>query len=459
MRLSGRYIALLDAHRAHKEEGLYAPITALLIPNRKIEHDKPRTETRDGRRRIRGNDGEQADTARAERLMNGSPSAPDFRMERGLTIAKSEGIFENLDGSFVVPSQSKKGVQYEVRAFGQGWVCNCPDFENRADTITGCKHIHAVKFWVAARVELQEQPKPKVFAEDACQCDRCGSIRVISYGKSGTKQAFYCKDCNHKFTPSLIKKARYTPEMISLTLDLYFSGTSLRKIARVVNDHYGMNLGATTIYRWIKTYVPMISEYVNTLTPQLSEAWHADELFVKMKGGVKESQYGQKNMAFLWNVMDRKTRFLLASKLSSKRSVIGAANAFREAIQNAGESRPERVFTDGLNSYKDGIELAFGQDRPEHIARAGMGKPHANNNRVERLNGTLRERVKVQRGWKTMETPLAEGQRIQYNFVKPHMALDGQTPAESAGIGVDGWKQLLRNALANRNGTTEENNQ
>lgn len=27
-----------------------------------------------------------------------------------------------------------------------------------------------------------------------------------------------------------------------------------------------------------------------------------------------------------------------------------------------------------------------------------------------------------------MKTPLAEGQRIQYNFVKPHMALEGQTP-------------------------------
>ena len=34
-----------------------------------------------------------------------------------------------------------------------------------------------------------------------------------------------------------------------------------------------------------------------------------------------------------------------------------------------------------------------------------------------------------------MKTPLAEGQRIHYNFLKPHAALAGQTPAQMAGIG------------------------
>jgi transposase len=59
--------------------------------------------------------------------------------------------------------------------------------------------------------------------------------------------------------------------MVSLTLDLYFSGMSLRKIARTVNGHYGMTLGYATIYRWIQKFVPRISEYVNSLTPELSE--------------------------------------------------------------------------------------------------------------------------------------------------------------------------------------------
>lgn len=35
-----------------------------------------------------------------------------------------------------------------------------------------------------------------------------------------------------------------------------------------------------------------------------------------------------------------------------------------------------------------------------------------------------------------MKTPFAEGARIHYNFVKPHEALEGQTPAEVAGMGI-----------------------
>ncbi|MGD0397214.1 MAG: hypothetical protein ABSB26_09980 [Nitrososphaerales archaeon] len=49
-----------------------------------------------------------------------------------------------------------------------------------------------------------------------------------------------------------------------------------------------------------------------------------------------------------------------------------------------------------------------------------------------------------------MKTPLAEGQRIHYNFVKPHMALESQAPAERAGIGIEGrdkWLALLRGAV------------
>ena len=81
---------------------------------------------------------------------------------------------------------------------------------------------------------------------------------------------------------------------------------------------------------------------------------------------------------------------------------------------------------------------------PNHVANCGVGKPHATNNRVERLNGTLRERVKVQRGWKSKKTAIAEGMRLQYNFVKPHQALKGETPAQAAGLETRGWMDLLR---------------
>jgi len=372
-----------------------------------------------------------------------APQQNEARLQRGLEILGNKPIKENEDGSFSVPSQTSNSI-YEVRLLGgKTWACSCPDFEYRQ--VDACKHIFAVKMFVAANVYLKQEPKPKVFAEDAIPCDKCGSIHVIRYGSDNGKQTFYCKDCKHKFRQvSMLKKAKFTPELVSLTLDLYFSGMSLRKVARNVGDHFNVDINYSTIYSWIQKYVPIISEYVNTLAPkELSETWHVDEMFVKLKGG--QFHKSGARIGFLWNVLDRNTRFLLASRLSEERDKVGGIAAFKEAIANAHGLKPTEVRADSLNSYPHIVKATLPEAKL--IANCGVRKQHQNNNRIERLNGTLRERVKVQRGWKTIKTQLAEGQRIQYNFVKPHMALEGQTPAQVNGMKVKGWKQLLELAL------------
>jgi putative transposase len=363
----------------------------------------------------------------------------DPRMTRGMAIFNSKSIKENVDGTFSVPSQTNANLTYDVKANDSKWTCSCPDFTTRI--IDSCKHIYAVKFWIAANTYFK--PKPKV--ADAIPCDGCGSVNIMKYGLSANKQVFKCKDCQHKFRePSLLKKAKFTPELISLTLDLYFSGLSLRKIARNISDHFNVDINFSTIYDWICKYVPIVSQYVNSLTPELSETWHADELFVKMHGG--QTYKGKSNLAFLWNVMDRKTRFLLASKVSEARDINGAIAVFKEAIKNAHDKLPEQVLTDALRAYRQGISETF-PIKPEHIAKCGIAKPHENNSRIERLNGTIRERTKVVRAWKKHKTPLAEGQRIHYNFVKPHIALEGQTPAQRAGVGSkakNNWLNMMK---------------
>lgn len=111
-------------------------------------------------------------------------------MTRGLALLQSNGksILENADGSFAVPSKTSDKT-YEVRLLGDRFVCTCPDFEYRQ--IDACKHIHAVKLWIAVRTQLQNEPKPKAFAHDSIPCDRCGSIRTMKYGKSGGRQTSY----------------------------------------------------------------------------------------------------------------------------------------------------------------------------------------------------------------------------------------------------------------------------
>lgn len=81
-----------------------------------------------------------------------------------------------------------------------------------------------------------------------------------------------------------------------------------------------------------------------------------------------------------------------------------------------------------------------------------------NNNIVERLNGTKRERLKVMRGLDRDESAqkFVEADMLYYNFIRPHMALNGKTPAEMGGInlklGQNRWESLIRRSARNKNG-------
>ncbi len=55
---------------------------------------------------------------------------------------------------------------------------------------------------------------------------------------------------------------------------------------------------------------------------------------------------------------------------------------------------------------------------------------------MERMNGEIRDREKTMRGLKKRKTPIIEGFMEYYNFIRPHMALNGKTPAEACGIKV-----------------------
>jgi putative transposase len=68
---------------------------------------------------------------------------------------------------------------------------------------------------------------------------------------------------------------------------------------------------------------------------------------------------------------------------------------------------------------------------------------------MERMNGEIRDREKTMRGLKRNRTPILSGYQIYHNYIRPHEALDGKTPAEACGITIEGetkWKTLIQNA-------------
>jgi transposase-like protein len=129
------------------------------------------------------------------------------------------------------------------------------------------------------------------------------------------------------------------------------------------------------------------------------------------------------------------------------------AYLFKEAKKAAGK-KPRIMVTDSLQSYQKALKDVFFdyQRYSHHVADAGLEE--SLNNSLERLNGTVREREKVMRGLKEDYTPIIPMNKIYYNFIRPHQGLKGKTPAEMAGVGIEGenrWMGLLKRSTMQAN--------
>lgn len=54
------------------------------------------------------------------------------------------------------------------------------------------------------------------------------------------------------------------------------------------------------------------------------------------------------------------------------------------------------------------------------------------------------------RGIKVDDTPIIPMNWINYRFIRPHMGLEGATPAEAAGVGIEGenkWRGLIERSI------------
>jgi transposase-like protein len=352
---------------------------------------------------------------------------------------------EIKENEYEVPSESSNKT-YKVFKLGEFWFCNCPDSKYRK---LYCKHIFAVELWVNNE-EKKHQHKTLDTSGDGTTCKYCKSTWVIKNGtrktQIGVKNRYLCKECNRTFVideSQAFSKMKFNAKTVTLCLDLYFKGSSLRKIQEHLKDFHETDVNFSTISRWIKKFSALINEYVKTLKPNVGGTWQADEMMIKNEG----------DWSWLWNVMDKDTRFLLSTLVTERRSMKEARKVFRLAKEQA-VGRPNMMITDGLWSYKPAFKKEFYARRgrmPQLVQHAGPSKA-VHNNKVERLNGTVREREKVMRGMKDKETAqeLIDGFRNYYNFIRPHQALNGKTPAEMAGLslnlGDNKWLGLIEKA-------------
>jgi len=235
---------------------------------------------------------------------------------------------------------------------------------------------------------------------------------------------------------------KYPPDRIATAIRLFYDGLSIDVIRRQIDSIYHVYPSDSTVYEWIARFTKVAISKAKFSNLKVGSVWIADETVLKIDEG--------KDVWF-WDIIDDKTRFLLASHMSVTRTTKDAEALMQKAHEHT-RKVPRIVYTDKLAAYLDGIELTFGADTKHR-----QGSPFDvgnSNNLIERFHGTLKARTKVMRGLHNKQTAqlFMDGWLIHYKFFRPHEVLrdlppkgQDKTPASvaKANYPYKSWKDVV----------------
>jgi transposase-like protein len=253
-------------------------------------------------------------------------------------------------------------------------------------------------------------------------CPACDGDRVVKIGFQSGTQRYRCKSCRKDFRANgKAEGRRMESEVIGAAIRDFYMGMSYKQIAEAMADRHDIpEPSKATIYEWVRDYTDEARGLTADMKAQVGDEWVADEMAVKVAG----------RQMWNWNVMDTKTRFILATHLSRTRTKEEAIKTMEKAKAAAGKD-PKTIKTDKLTSYRPAITKVFPDTL--HIKSQGLTSS-LNNNMSERLQGTYRSREKTLRGLDSVETGqrYLDGWTITYNHMRGHESLKNDTPGKRA---------------------------
>lgn len=277
-------------------------------------------------------------------------------------------------------------------------------------------------------------------------CKYCHSKDIVKYGKYECEQYFWCNLCKRKFTgKDTLFKMRYPSTQIATALRLYYEGLSLDAIQTEFQQQFNVHVATSTLYEWIQEFTNEAIAREREFKPAIGDEWIADETAIVVRG---KTDTGSHYDRYYWllDVIDSKTRFLLATRISPTRSIGDVEEVMNDASRRAGKA-PFRILTDKMQGYPQGIKIAF-DGKVTHVQTSPFVEVD-HTNLIERFHGTIKDRIKVLRGFKSADSAkqILDGWLIYYNFFRPHESLNGKSPAENMHIKLPftSWDDIVRN--------------
>lgn len=288
------------------------------------------------------------------------------------------------------------------------------------------------------------------------KCINCGKSNYIKKGLRKTQnrgkiQKYKCLDCGKYFTnDDGFYRMRNNEKKITSAIDLYFSNLSSRKVRNFFRRHLEHNASHITILSWCRKYVLKVQKYVDTLQPNLSGQFYADETEINRKG----------KYDCFWACLDWESRYINGTHYSISHGLKDAIIFLKKITKD--NKLPKFIQTDSAVFYPKAMKKVFYSSKT-----AGQGvkdkspelkiehkiintlKTKKYNVRIESFFMKMKDRVDDFRGLKSiLSAPiLLLGMIIQHNFIEQHTTINDY-PCKRAGLnldlGDDRWLGLIR---------------
>ena len=250
------------------------------------------------------------------------------------------------------------------------------------------------------------------------QCIGCGSEAVTERPERTAQgyKRFRCRGCGKQFNErsgTLLNRAQYPSDIIALVVlwRLRYK-LSLRGLPETFALR-GMVLCHETVREWEAKLTPALAEELRRRRRgKAGCSWYVDETYVKVNG----------RWCYVYRAID--STGALVDVLFSERRDMKAARAFFRSAKAVTGRTPDRVTTDGHDSYPRAIKTELGKGVRHRTSRYLT-------NRLEQDHRGLKGRYRPMRGFKCPRSAgrFGRGHDELRNFLWPRSRRNQHVPA------------------------------
>ena len=233
---------------------------------------------------------------------------------------------------------------------------------------------------------------------------------------------------------------RNKPEIITLSIDMYVSNLSSRKMRNQLKRHFDHKISHVSILDWVRRYTLKVHKFIEAQGYNLGENFYADETMIDCEG--RKDRF--------WCCLDWDTRLITGVHYSLSANPDEAQEFLKKAIV---KGKPRYIQTDAGMFYPQAFRKMFYSNKfggltVEHRIQ-NYQKTRIHNYRIETVFMKIKDRVLDFRGLKALWSApiLMNAIVIQHNFIENHCTTN-EVPCEMAGVnlklGENRWLDLIK---------------